>query len=89
MKIENPTPLPSPRADLGPIGKSIPKDGGRAFGEAFANALGTSQPTAAKAASSEDHLKAIKLRMETGYYNTKSVTDALSEKLTGIFDELA
>jgi hypothetical protein len=39
--------------------------------------------------SAEDHLEMIKFRMKTGYYNSNSVDEALTEKLTGFFDELA
>jgi hypothetical protein len=41
------------------------------------------------AVSAEDHMETIKFRLKTGYYNSKSVDDALTEKLTGFFDELA
>lgn len=39
--------------------------------------------------SHEDNLETIKFRLKTGYYNSKPVTDALTEKLSGFFDELA
>jgi hypothetical protein len=58
----------------------------------------TTQPAAAAskpaspadeaALSPEDHLEMIKLRMKTGYYNSKTLDDALTEKLTGFFDDL-
>jgi hypothetical protein len=58
---------------------------------------GTPQPsstspekvTPAKRNSNEDHLETIKFRLKTGYYNSKNMDDALTEKLTGFFDELA
>lgn len=50
-------------------------------------------PAKAKAAeepaSFEDHLAMVKLRVQSGYYTSKSIDDALSDRLTGYFDELA
>jgi hypothetical protein len=51
---------------------------------------------AAPAAESADtpesfanHMEMVKLRLKSGYYNNTNVDDALSEKLTGYFDDLA
>lgn len=35
-----------------------------------------------------DPLELIRFRMKTGYYNSKSLDDALTDKLTGFFDDL-
>jgi hypothetical protein len=39
--------------------------------------------------SAETHLATIKHRMQTGYYDSKKVEDAISDKLSGYFDEIA
>lgn len=36
-----------------------------------------------------NHMEMVKLRLKSGYYNNTNVDDALSEKLTGYFDDLA
>lgn len=36
-----------------------------------------------------NHMEMVKLRLKSGYYNNSNVDDALSEKLTGFFDDLA
>ncbi len=36
-----------------------------------------------------NHMEMVKLRLKSGYYNNANVNDALSEKLTGFFDDLA
>lgn len=43
----------------------------------------------APADSPENHLETIRFRMKTGYYDSKSINDALTDKLTGFFDDLA
>jgi hypothetical protein len=37
----------------------------------------------------DDHMGTIKYRMQTGYYNNPKVDDALSDKLSGYFDDVA
>jgi hypothetical protein len=37
----------------------------------------------------DDYLSTIKHRLQSGYYNTQKVDDALSDKLSGYFDEIA
>lgn len=36
-----------------------------------------------------DHMETVRFRLKTGYYSSKAIDDALSDKLTGYFDELA
>jgi hypothetical protein len=36
-----------------------------------------------------NHMEMVKLRLKSGFYNNANVDDALSEKLTGFFDDLA
>ncbi len=44
---------------------------------------------AADPASFENHMEMVKLRLKAGYYSGSNIDEALSEKLTGYFDELA
>src|SRR5689334_22463899 len=50
-------------------------------------------PAAAESADTPEafanHMEMVKLRLKSGYYNNTNVDDALSEKLTGYFDDLA
>ncbi|MDQ3001696.1 MAG: hypothetical protein M3Y08_10600 [Fibrobacterota bacterium] len=45
--------------------------------------------TAEESATFENHMELVKLRLQSGYYTSKTVDDALSDRLTGYFDELA
>ena len=36
-----------------------------------------------------DHMETVRFRLRTGYYTSKAIDDALTDKLTGYFDELA
>ncbi len=40
-------------------------------------------------AAPTDHMELVKFRMRTGYYSSKNIDDALTDKLTGYFDDLA
>lgn len=44
---------------------------------------------AAESASFADHMEMVKLRLKSGYYTGKNMDEALSDKLSGYFDELA
>lgn len=46
------------------------------------------QPAQAET-SFADHMEMVRFRLKTGYYASKAIEDALSEKLSGYFDELA
>jgi hypothetical protein len=39
--------------------------------------------------SAEDHISTVKYRLQSGYYESKKVEDALTDKLSGYFDDLA
>ena len=52
-------------------------------------AAGPEGPIKKNAISADDAMETIKFRLKSGYYNSKPVTDALTDKLTGFFDELA
>jgi len=49
--------------------------------------------TEASAADSDaafaDHMELVRFRLKTGYYASKAINDALTDKLSGYFDELA
>jgi hypothetical protein len=45
--------------------------------------------SAEESASFDEHMELVKLRLKSGYYTSKTVDDALSDRLTGYFDELA
>jgi hypothetical protein len=36
-----------------------------------------------------DHMELVRFRLKTGYYASKAINDALTDKLSGYFDELA
>ena len=36
-----------------------------------------------------DHMEMVRFRLKTGYYASKALDDALTDKLSGYFDELA
>lgn len=35
-----------------------------------------------------DHMELVRYRLKTGYYDSKAIEDALTEKLSGYFDDL-
>ena len=45
--------------------------------------------SAANPASFENHMEMVKLRLKSGYYSGSNIDEALSDRLTGYFDELA
>lgn len=53
------------------------------------------KPAAADAKTPEpetsfaDHMEMVRFRLKTGYYSGKAIDDALSEKLSGYFDDLS
>jgi hypothetical protein len=96
----NPTGRPAgkPKAEPG----SERGSGAKSFGDAFAKAKAAGQdvpPTASGPAGSnapeqasppsDSHIDAIRFRLQTGYYNNSKVDDALSDKLSGYFDDIA
>jgi hypothetical protein len=56
---------------------------------------GKTQADAAAAAPADsdaafaDHMEMVRFRLKTGYYASKALDDALTDKLSGFFDELA
>lgn len=54
-----------------------------------AEAQAESQAPAKEAENFADHMETVRFRLKTGYYSSKAIDDALTDKLTGYFDELA
>ncbi len=50
-------------------------------------ATGPADSTAPESGSQGSHIDQIRFRLQTGYYNTHKVDDALSEKLSDFFDD--
>ena len=48
-----------------------------------------SAPAADSDAAFADHMDLVRFRLKTGYYASKAINDALTDKLSGYFDELA
>jgi len=70
--VPNPA-IPDPVAPAAPPGAMASESGGPP---------GATEPPPA------DPLEMIRFRMKTGYYNSKALDDALTDKLTGFFDDL-
>jgi hypothetical protein len=103
MKIEGKIPLSGNLADRISAAKSAPVNGGKSFAAALQKAKDISQapsaqegmaigeklPTTEPGLEPQDYLSMVKFRMQSGFYDSKSINDALSEKLTGFFDDMA
>jgi hypothetical protein len=73
--------------------------GAKSFGDAFAKAKAAGQaapavPSAPAASGqvpppSDNPIDLVRFRLQTGYYNNPKVDDALSDKLSGYFDDVA
>lgn len=57
--------------------------------EAAAPKPAEAQGPAKESDSFADHMETVRFRLKTGYYSSKAIDDALTDKLTGYFDELA
>jgi hypothetical protein len=53
------------------------------------DAAGVSDAAAVSDDAFADHMELVRFRLKTGYYASKAINDALSDKLSGYFDELA
>lgn len=95
-----PTPGTHPADRLAGKPKAEPKPGAKSFGDAFAKAKAAGQPAPSvpavpvqspepPAPSADSHIDTIRFRLQTGYYNNPKVDDALSDKLSGYFDDVA
>ena len=58
-------------------------------GEAEAAAQGSKAAKDGEPQSFESHMEMVKLRLKSGYYTSQKIDEALSDRLTGYFDELA
>jgi hypothetical protein len=84
-------PAPAPSA---PIPASAQESAAVSSAPAASESTASEPKIAKKRADSEpadfaNHMEMVKLRLKSGYYNNTNVDDALSEKLTGFFDDLA
>lgn len=103
MKIEGQIPHSGPLADRISASKTPTLNGGKSFSAALQKAKDITEvslapalkptpdgpPASAHEITPDDYLSTVKFRMQSGYYNSKSINEALSEKLTGFFDELS
>jgi hypothetical protein len=86
--------LPGPAAADAEAAKAFPTPGAESA-KSPADAPAADAAKGAKAAPSgepvpfEDHMEMVKLRLKSGYYTGKNIDEALSDRLTGYFDELA
>ena len=87
---EHAAPAPVPAEAAKPIaGNAAPEAPPVADGDAKAKAGAGEAKTAEPETSFADHMEMVRFRLKTGYYSGKAIDDALSEKLSGYFDELA
>lgn len=86
------------KADPKAGGKSFADALGKAKAQAQPTAAGTaaspSTPEPPKADPAPEpfmgsHIDAIRLKLQSGYYNNPKIDDALSDKLSGFFDDVA
>lgn len=101
MKVDgqNPSQGTGPLDRASGSRKAAPKAGGKSFSEALGKAQNASSvpkgsPSAAAGAGSSDppmdkHFDTIRFRLQSGYYNDPKIDDALSDKLSGLFDDFA
>jgi len=91
MKLDGVTPQGN-SADRYERAKRAAKAGeGKSFADALKKAAAGGKPPPAPETSGPavDPLEHIKEKLKAGFYNTKKIDDALSDKLSGYFDELA
>jgi hypothetical protein len=53
-----------------------------------ASAPASSDAPASPETSFADHMEMVRFRLKTGYYASKAIDDALTDRLSGYFDEL-
>lgn len=103
MRLDGLTPSQGPQGPDRPAGarKAEPKAGGKSFADALGKAQAQPKPAApAEAAKPSEqappqepsfgsHIDAIRFRLQSGYYDSPKVNDALGDKLSGYFDDVA
>ena len=77
---------PKPAPATGSAALSIPSAPAEAK---VPNDKALAQEAKTEPADFASHMEMVKMRLKSGYYNNTNVNDALSEKLTGFFDDLA
>ena len=79
-------PMPSRPAGASP--SAAPASAPEASDAPAAAAPGPGEASADTPVSFADHMEMVRYRLKTGYYASKSIEDALTEKLSGYFDDL-
>lgn len=80
--------------------KAEPKAGGKSFADALGKARSGAQPPAAPPQAvpptggdqpppMDNHIDTVRFRLQSGYYNNSKIDDAISDKLSGFFDDVA
>jgi hypothetical protein len=88
-------PAEAPRETASPAQASAESLADRNSVPTAASGPAGSASAAPEAARSEpetsfaDHMEMVRFRLKTGYYASKAIDDALTDKLSGYFDELA
>lgn len=77
------TPQPAEGAAPPAVAKTPLAEDGKTPADAAAAAPADSE------AAFADHMDMVRFRLKTGYYASKALDDALTDKLSGYFDELA
>jgi hypothetical protein len=80
---EAPVASQSPRADM-PVSQTAPSEGPQTV-KPSGEAAPASQ---ASGDSFESHMDLVKLRLKAGYYSGSNIDEALSDRLSGYFDDL-
>ena len=85
------TPQGSPAPLVRPAksGKSFAEALEKAKAAAATSPAGKPAPPSVPTAGEEHYLDSIKDRLRAGFYSSQKVDEAISEKLSGYFDELA
>lgn len=89
-------PSPDRTAAAGPAAEAAPDGKDAASGTQAKTASpggtpagGAEGPKVRPPTSFADHMEQVRYRLQSGYYSSKAIEDALSDKLSGYFDDLA
>ena len=64
-------------------------EGGSSFAAALGKAMGNDAKPAAAPVPEKTDLEDVKNKVKAGFYKTGAIDDAVSDKLSGYFDQLA
>jgi hypothetical protein len=79
-------PVPDPVKPPGENAPAAQAPADKASGNSAAHAAPAAP--ASPETSFADHMEMVRFRLKTGYYASKAIDDALTDKLSGYFDEL-